>query len=73
MNIKQDKKARKLTKKRVGFSLVLSELEQRTNIVSTKVGYSFTFEAKVGGVVDDYPGEQESGALIFVLICLGKK
>lgn len=33
-----------------------------------EVGYSFTFKTKVGGVIYDYPGEQENGALIFVLI-----
>ena len=33
-----------------------------------KVGHSFTVKAKVGRVVYDYPGEQENGSLIFVLI-----
>ena len=33
-----------------------------------KAGYSVTLKAKVGGVIYDYPGEQENGALIFVLI-----
>lgn len=46
---------------------MLFEFEQSTEVVF-QVGYSFTFKTKVGGVVYDYPGEQENGALIFVLI-----
>ena len=35
--------------------------------LSLKAGYSSTFKAKVGGVIYDYPGEQENGALISVI------
>jgi hypothetical protein len=59
----QDKKARKLTKKRVRFpSHSISPFTHFSGHFTAR--YTAAIEAQVGGAVQHHPGEQESSALI---------
>lgn len=62
----QDKRARKLTKKRVSVycaAILRGAVEADLSVCT--VGYLAALEAQVGGALCDHPGEQACRALVY--------